>query len=147
MKYMPILAMAVAVAVTTGCMSTTKDHYRAQTSIDLGSVHFQPIVEVIEGKTAEGSASSRNTFWFFKIEKPKKFSNNISSGMGNFAFKFEDPLRAAAVYAACEAVGADILLAPRFTDEIEIGFLCFNSRRKVTVKGVPAKIIGAKEVK
>lgn len=148
MKYSPILAAVAAAAMFIGCANTTtKDHYRATPAVGIKSVVFQPQVEVIEGKTAVGTASGKSIFWIFTTEAPENRSNNLSSGAIGFLSSFEDPIRAAAVYNACEAAGADILLAPRFTESRKSVFLGFKEHRTVTVKGIPAKIVGAKEVK
>lgn len=149
MKYSPILAAVAAAAMFIGCANVTnQDHYRATPAVGIKSVQFQPQVEVIEGKTAVGTASGASIFWIFATEYPEKFSNNLSSGgaMG-FLSSFEDPIRAAAVYEACAASGADILLAPRFTESYKSVFFGFKKHKTVTVKGIPAKIVGAKEVK
>ena len=52
----------------------------------------------------------------------------------------------AAIYDACKKSGASILLAPRFIEEEETGFLWFSGKKTITVEGVPARITGAEEI-
>ena len=149
------LGAALALAVLglgTGCHSIGQDHYRAGTHAEMVGARFKPTIEPIHNaEIAKGSAKSFVLFWILPLEWPTHFSNSATSEEprgGFFAriFQHGDPLRDAAVYEACASTDADILLAPRFTEEYHSGPLWIFKQRKVWVEGIPARITGAQEI-
>ena len=143
-KTMPLAALALAAFALAGCKSTTQDFMKLPLDARIVPAKFKPIVEVMkDAGVAKGSAYGEKIFWIIPVSGPDKFASNSAAGIMAFA---EDPMKAAAVYQACKSVGADILLAPRFTEERYASFLWFNKTRKVSVEGVPAKITGAAEI-
>lgn len=143
MKKISLVFVALTAALLGGCASTVKDIHVADMNTELVSAKFKPKVEII-GESATGTAVSHSIVWgLWTKEKPDTFANQMT---GDFGFSFGSPIKDAAVYNACEKVGADILLAPIFTIKKESGILGFEKEVVVTVKGVPAKIVGAEEI-
>ena len=141
-KLLSVAIAAMAVGMFAGCRSTTQDAYRLPFEAKTVPAKFKPTVEVIENQgAAKGDASREKIFWFIPVAAPDKFSTNPSG----LSF-LDDELKSAAIYQACKATGADIILAPRFTEERYSSFLWFHRTRKVRVEGIPAKITGAEEI-
>ena len=140
------LLVLASAASLVGCASVkNEDFYRANLHTALQPAVFKPEVEVIKQELVKGFAE-KEKIWIFTTKAPNKFATNpeVSVGFGLLA----DSLESAAVYDACEKSGATILLAPRFTEEIETsGFLGLVKNVRMTVEGIPARVIGAKEVK
>lgn len=106
---------------------------------------FKQSVELLGGEEVTGTANSKSLL-LFTLAYPDKFA--VTSGYQGFSlFDYSvDPLKSAAVYDACRKSGADILVAPRFTEErFHLPFWIYNSR-KVVVKGIPAKVAGIEEI-
>ena len=141
---MAALACAGTFALAfTGCQSVSQDKYRAGFHAEIVPAKFKPLVEPIRGApTATGTADSLTAFWILPLEWPSKFSSDPNSPESCFG----DALKDAAVYEACASSGADILLAPRFTEERVTGPLWFFRKRTVSVEGIPARIVGAQEI-
>ncbi len=140
-----LAALALTIGLGTGCTSVWQDHYTAGMGAEMVDAKFKPTVETMPGAKAKGSAKSSVVFWFIPASWPNFFSSEANEETKGF-FHFRDPLREAAVYEACNASGADILLAPRFTEERHTGFLWFFRKRTVSVEGIPARVTGAKEI-
>lgn len=135
-------AALVMATLASGCHSIAQDRYRAGLQAEIIPAKFKPTVEAMPGaKPATGSAKTMTVFWILPVMWPERFAPDP-----NAPFGYGDWLRDAAVYEACAASGADILLAPRFTEERTTGLLWFFRSRKVTVEGFPARITGAKEI-
>lgn len=133
-------ACGAMLAAGAGCHSISQDHYRAGLQAEIVPAKFKPLVEPIRGsQVATGNSKSLVAFWILPLEWPKKFSNDPNTFYGDW-------LKDAAVYEACEAAGADILIAPRFKEERIAGPLWFFRMRKVSVEGIPARIVGAEEI-
>lgn len=147
-------ALALAcLGLTTGCHSVGQDHYKAGMHAEMVNAKFRPTVEPLRtSAVAKGEAKSFVLFWFIPLEWPTHFSNAANSmhARGGFFYRlfhgYNDPLRDAAVYEACAASGADILLAPRFVEERINGPLWIFRQRKVSVEGFPARITGVQEI-
>ena len=134
-------ALALA-ALASGCHSIAQDRYRAGLHAEMIPAKFKPTIEAMPvTQPATGSAKFLAVFWILPVIWPDRFSPDP-----NAPFGYGDWLRDAAVYEACKASGADILIAPRFTEERTTGLLWFFRSRKVSVEGFPAKITGAKEI-
>lgn len=132
----------VLAGLATGCHSIGRDCYRAGMQAEMIPAKFKPNVEAMRGaQPATGSAKSLTVFWILPASWPERFATDP-----NAPFGYGDPLRDAAVYEACAASGADILLAPRFTEERTTGPLWFFRSRKVSVEGFPARITGTQEI-
>lgn len=138
-----LLGVALALAaLVSGCHSIAQDRYRAGLQAEMIPAKFKPTVEVIRGApTATGSAKSMIVFWILPVMWPERFAPDPNAPFGH-----GDWLHDAAVYEACAASGADILLAPRFTEERTTGLLWFFRSRKVSVEGIPARVTGAQEI-
>ena len=156
MKQIPSFVLSMIAALTlTACTSVNQDFKRVPLDADIVPAKFKPTVEVIKTPTvARGNSESERIFWIISSKYPRKFASTgaavdaANNGFlaGLFAKNYEDPLKSAAVYDACKKAGADILLAPRFTTERYVGFLWFLRSRKVSVEGIPARIVGAEEI-
>lgn len=143
----------VALGLGTGCHSIGQDHYRAGMHAEMVGARFKPTIEPLHNaEVAKGTAKSFILFWILPLEWPTHFSNAATSDepRGGFFsrlfFHPGDPLRDAAVYEACASSDADILLAPRFTEECHCGPLWIFKQRTVSVEGIPARITGAQEI-
>lgn len=140
-----ILAVGTVMAfMLVGCSSLHQDHLRASLDAKIVPAKFKPTVVVMKDKgIVSGYADSKSIFWIIPCKTPNKFSSNPNSGGVSI---FEDQLKAAAIYDACQKCGADIILAPRFTERRFASFLWFYKERAITVEGIPAKITGAEEI-
>ena len=135
-------AALVLAGLASGCHSIGQDCFRAGMQTEMIPAKFKPNVEIIRGaQSVSGSAKSMTVFWILPAVWPERFAPDP-----NTPFGYGDPLRDAAVYEACAASGADILIAPRFTEERTVGPLWFFRSRKVSVEGIPARINGAEEI-
>ena len=142
MKIAALGAIAVSLA---GCRSTNVDEWRSDLKTQLCPAKFKPVYEVMKDKgIVSGEAEAEYTWWFWYTKAPDTFANEIG---GPLAIKLSPGVAEAAFYDACNKAGATILLAPRFTVYKEAGWFWFNGKTKVTVEGVPAKLVGAEEVK
>lgn len=138
-----LLTMAFLAAAATGCKSTVSDIYTADTDTRMIPADFKPTVEVMKDKgLVKGYAEEAYVFWIWPTEYPTEFANPSGSG-----FNLVPGLKDAAIYDACKKSGANILLAPRFTIYRETSFLWFSGKTRVTVEGVPARLVGAEELK
>ena len=146
MKTITKIAMLGALATTlVGCQSTNVDEWRSDLKTQLCPAKFKPVYEVMKDKgIVTGEAESAYTWWFWYTKSPDTFANEIG---GPVRLNLKPGEAEAAFYDACHKAGASILLAPRFTVHKEAGWFWFNGRTKVTVEGVPAKLVGAEEVK
>ncbi len=135
----------LTLCLLSGCASVKYDDVnRSNLHTTLQPAVFKPEVEVIAQKLVTGTAE-KEKFWFFTTKSPNSYVRDTSSSfnfMGN-------SLEAAAMYDACQkAEGTTIILAPRFTETRErSGFLGLISHVTVTVEGIPARVVGAHEVK
>lgn len=141
-RSIPFLAVAI---LAVGCASTKNEaFYRAPLHTAIQPAVFKPKVETLSPDLVRGYAE-KEKIWIFTTKAPNAFATNpeTSVGFGLIA----DSLESAAVYDACQKSGATILLAPRFTKEIETsGFLGLVKRIRTTVEGIPARVTGAEEV-
>lgn len=139
-----MIICAVAAIAFCGCKTTIEDHHRANLKTSLVPAKFKPTVEVMKEKgIVRGTAVKSYWFWFFGKESPDSFSHEIIDGFGGLMIP---SVANAAIYDACKKSGASILLAPRFIEEEETGFLWFSGKKTITVEGVPARITGAEEI-
>ena len=142
MKVAAIAALACAIA---GCKSTNVDEWRSDLKTSLCPAKFKPVYQVMKDKgIVTGEAECEYTWWFWTLKAPNTFANEIG---GPISFSVKPGVAEAAFYDACNKSGATILLAPRFTVYKEVGWFWFDGKTKVVVEGVPAKLIGAEEVK
>ena len=133
-----IAAMILSAIIFSACTSVNQDIKRVPLDAKIVPAKFKPTVEVIKDPAvAKGTSESEKVLWLLTTKYPNKFAPVAA---------LEDPLRAAAIYDACQKSGADIILAPRFTEERYTSFLWFFKTRKVSVEGIPAKIVGAEEL-
>lgn len=141
MKGAAVVACGLAwMALGSGCHSVAQDHYRAGLQAEILPAKFKPVVQPMDGApVAKGGSKSVTVFWILPVQWPEKFSHDPNAFYGDW-------LKDAAVYEACAKSGADILLAPRFTEERVTGPLWFFRKRNVSVEGIPAKIVGAQEI-
>lgn len=138
-------ALAVVGVSLVGCKSTNVDEWRSDLKTQLCPAKFKPVYEVMKDKgIVSGEAEAEYTWWFWYKKAPDTFANEIG---GPLALKLSPGVAEAAFYDACNKSGATILLAPRFTVYKETGWFWFNGKTKVKVEGVPAKLVGAEEVK
>lgn len=147
MKKQSMCLLVLAAATTlVGCASVkNEDFYRASLHTALQPAVFKPEVQVIKQELVRGTAE-KEKIWIFTTKSPNAFATNpeVSVGFGLLA----DSLESAAVYDACQKSGATILLAPRFIEETETsGLLGLVKNVRVTVEGIPARVVGAHEVK
>lgn len=144
MNKLVVMSCVAAATVLCGCKTTIEDHHRADLKTKLVPAKFKPVVEVMKEKgIVRGTAVKSYWFWFCSKESPDSFSHEIVDGFSGLMI----PTTAnAAVYDACKKSGASILLAPRFITEEETGFFGFSGETKITVEGVPARIVGAEEI-
>ena len=142
---MKVAAFAALAGAVVGCRSTNVDEWRSDLKTQLCPAKFKPVYEVMKDKgIVKGEAESEYTWWIWKLKSPDTFANEIG---GPISFNLNPGEAEAAFYDACNKSGATILLAPRFTVHKEVGWFWFNGKTKVTVEGVPAKLVGAEEVK
>lgn len=141
-KCMMATLLAGMGACLVGCQSTNVDTWRSDLETELCPAKFRPVYQVMKSKgIVSGTAEEGWTFWFFGYG-PNTFANEIGGPL-----TLKPGVREAAFHDACAKSGATILLAPRFTTHKETGFLWFYGKTKVTVEGVPAKLVSAEEVK
>ncbi|MCR5413487.1 MAG: hypothetical protein K6F50_02005 [Kiritimatiellae bacterium] len=132
---------AVALAVT-GCKTTLDDRWTSNLSTTLAPACFKPKYEVMKDRgIVKGTATESWWFWFISKEAPDTFTHE-RNGFASIVPTVAD----AALNNACASVGAQILLAPRYTVTKEKGILGFDGRTTVTVEGIPARLVGAEEV-
>ena len=142
---MKVAAFAALAGAVVGCRSTNVDEWRSDLKTQLCPAKFKPVYEVMKDKgIVKGEAESEYTWWIWTTKSPDTFANEIG---GPIKLALKPGEAEAAFYDACNKSGASILLAPRFTVHKEVGPLWFYGRTKVTVEGVPAKLVGAEEVK
>jgi hypothetical protein len=142
MKFAAVAALAGAIV---GCKSTNVDEWRSDLKTQLCPAKFKPVYQVMKEKgIVSGESESVYTWWIWYTKSPDTFANEIG---GPIRLNLKPGEAEAAFYDACNKAGATILLAPRFTVHKETGWFWFNGRTKVTVEGVPAKLVGAEEVK
>ena len=142
-KIMLAASVAVAAMSMVGCKSTNVDEWRSDLRTELCPAKFKPVYEVMQDKgLVKGEASASYSWWGFVGEGPDTFANEIGGPIS-----LKPGLKEAAFEDACAKAGCTILLAPRFTVYKRTGILWFNGESKVTVEGVPAKLVGAEEIK
>ena len=138
-------AFAALAAAMVGCHSTNVDEWRSDLRTQLCPAKFKPVYKVMKEKgIVSGVSESEYTWWFWYTKSPDTFANEIG---GPLSITLKPGEAEAAFYDACNKAGATILLAPRFTVYKETGWFWFNGKTRVTVEGVPAKLVGAEEVK
>lgn len=124
-----------------GCTTVQKDVHVANTNVEMQPVMFEPVTKVIGEKTI-GRATDSSTFWgLITTESPSEFVDTKEGISSSYS-----EIESAALANACEKSGADIILDPKVTTEEFVGFLGFNRETTVKVDGVPAKIVGAREI-
>lgn len=124
-----------------GCTTVEKDAFIADINVETQPIMFEPLTEVI-GDNVVGRAIYASMFWgLISTDFPDEFVSAKSSSS-----RIPSVLESAAIADACKKSGADIILDPKFTIDDYSGFLGFSRETIVKVEGVPAKIIGAKEV-
>jgi len=140
-----IAAFAALAVAITGCKSTNVDEWRSDLRTQLCPAKFKPVYEVMKDKgIVKGQATYAYKWWFISTEAPDTFANEIG---GPVKLALKPGVAEAAFYDACHKSGATILLAPRYTVTKEAGWFWFSGRTTVTVEGVPARLVGAEEVK
>lgn len=133
-----LLGLALCCA---GCTTVEKDAFIATTNVETQPIMFEPLTEVI-GKKVVGRATDSSTFWgLITTESPSEFVDTKEGISSSYS-----EIESAALANACEKSGADIILDPKVTTEEFVGFLGFNRETTVKVDGVPAKIVGAREL-
>ena len=144
MKKLVFAAAFAAVGMgIVGCQSTNVDEWRSDLKTQLCPAKFRPVYEVMKDKgIVKGEAVKEYSWWGFVGTAPDTFANEIGGPM-----TLKPGLEEAAFADACAKAGATILLAPRFTVHKEAGWFWFSGVEKVTVEGVPARLVGAEEVK
>lgn len=136
-----VYACTLASIMFVGCATVKHDVYVSNTNVDLEPVMFEPVTEVI-GKKVVGSATDSSTFWgLITTKSPSEFVDTKEGFLSSYS-----KIESAALANACEKSGADIILDPKVTTEEFVGFLGFNRETTVKVDGVPAKIVGAREL-
>lgn len=142
-KLMMAVCVAGAAMAMVGCKSTNVDEWRSDLRTELCPAKFKPVYEVMQDKgIVRGEASETYSWWGFVGEGPDTFANEIGGPIS-----LRPGLKEAAFEDACAKAGCSILLAPRFTVYKRTGILWFDGEAKVTVEGVPARLVGAEEVK
>jgi len=143
MKKLIVLGGLAAVAMAmTGCKTTLDDRWTSDLHTKLCPAAFKPKYEVMADKgIVSGKATKSYWFWFIGKESPDTYAYE-RNGFPSIVPTVAD----AALYDACSKVGAQILLAPRYTVTKEAGILWFDGSTTVTVEGVPARLVGAEEV-
>lgn len=141
-KILMVSALGAMALVMSGCRSTLVDEWRGDLDTKLCPARFKPVYEVMKDKgIVKGEAEEEFTWWFWYTKAPNTFANQIGGPL-----TLGKGCKDAAFYDACNKAGATILLAPRFTVYKERGILGFDGKTKVTVEGIPARLIGAEEV-
>lgn len=136
-----VYACTLASIMFVGCATVKQDVKVSNTNVDLEPVMFEPLTEVI-GDNVVGRAIDASMFWgLISTDFPDEFVSAKSSSS-----RIPSVLESAAIADACKKSGADIILDPKFTIDDYSRFLGFSRETTVKVEGVPAKIIGAKEV-
>ena len=142
-KIMMAMCVAGAAMAMGGCKSTNVDEWRSDLKTELCPAKFKPVYEVMQDKgIVKGEASETYSWWGFVGEGPDTFANELGGPIS-----LRVGLKEAAFEDACAKAGCTILLAPRFTVYKRKGILGFDGECKVTVEGVPARLVGAEEVK
>ncbi len=95
----------------------------------------------VQDKGIVSGEATESWSWWILRDGPDTFANEIGGPI-----TLAPGVKEAAFQDACEKAGATILLAPRFTITKKVGWFWFNGETKVKVEGVPAKLVGAKEV-
>lgn len=135
-----VAAMAMSMV---GCKWTNVDEWRSDLDTQLCPAKFKPVYEVMKDKgIVKGEAEKAWTWWIWTTSAPDTFANEIGGPL-----TLKPGVKEAAFYDACAKSGATILLAPRFTVTNKVGWFWFNGSEKVTVEGVPARLVSAEEVK
>lgn len=126
-KFLAILPLA-AVTLAVGCKSTNM----SKVSSPVATVIEAPLVaDITVGQDIKGESSATVILGLFTIGADSKFADNVnynvaqSSGM-TLPFlgdAIASNVKAAAAYKACESGNAEILVAPRYTLEVEDYFV------------------------
>lgn len=137
------IAGVLAVSMLVGCASVKQEDF-CSSGLKVQTVAcIRPKIEIMQQDFVSGTATVKK-FMGFTTEAPNVFAREMSYGCD--VRRLSDAEQAA-MYEACANAGATILLAPRFTEEIETtGFLGLCKTVTVTVEGIPARIVGAEEV-
>ena len=141
-KLMIVAALAAVSSALVGCKSTNVDEWRSDLKTTLCPAKFKPVYEVMKDKGIVTGEATESWTWWFLGDGPDTFANEIGGPL-----TLKPGVKEAAFQDACDKAGATILLAPRFTITKKIGWFWFNGETKVKVEGVPAKLVGAEEVK
>ncbi len=141
-KLIMLGGLAAITLAVTGCKTTLDDRWTSNLQTKLCPACFKPKYEVMKDKgIVTGSATDSWWFWFIPEESPDTFAYERNS------FPSIIPTVAdAALNNACASVGAQILLAPRYTVTKQKGIFGFSGSVTVKVEGVPARLVGAEEV-
>ncbi len=135
MKKNVMLSLVAAFAfIFVGCQSTNVSQPSSPVST---KIEANLKADIAVGADIEGTSSLNVLFGLIKFGGDSKFADGVTYTMGGSSallpFDTVGPVKAAAAYNACSANGADVLVAPRYTVEIEDYFV-FKTI-KVTVKG------------
>jgi len=140
-----LVCLGVLMFGAVGCKTTVDDRWRADMTAKILPATFKPTYEVMKDKgIVKGTAESTTWFWFFTTE-PDTYANELT-GHHSMGLKIGNSIASAALYNACENAGANIILAPRFIQTQEVGFLGFTRTLRVTCEGIPARLTGAEEI-
>ena len=134
--------MAVVSSAIVGCQSTNVDEWRSDLKTQLCPARFKPVYEVMKDKGVVSGSATESWTWWILGNGPDRFANEIGGPL-----TLKPGVKEAAFQDACDKSGATILLAPRFTVTKKIGWFWFDGSTTVSVEGVPARLVGAEEVK
>ena len=130
------LVMAASAFTLVGCKTTNM----SQASSPLTSVvHADLKADIAVGEDITGTSSATVILSLFKVGADSKFADGVNYAAANQAAVLDlglgtvPSMKALTIYIACNANGADVLVAPRYVVNIQ-DYLVFK-KITVTVKG------------
>jgi len=139
---MIMIAVSVLAIVTTGCTSINNNDGANAISVDRMEVPYEPILDIKAQKVS--SEAKVSVLFGFITWGQNKFADDTA--LGDFSlFAPTGQAKAAAVYKACKANNADLLLATKY--EIETKDYFVFKKISCKVAGYPATVKGIQKSK
>lgn len=138
-----ILTMTIAIiTVTTGCTSVNTNDGANAISVDRMKVSYEPVLECQKQKVSDEANVS--VLFGFITWGESKFADDTA--LGDFSlFAPTAQVKAAAVYKACKANNADLLMAAKYELKTKDYFVFKKVNCKVV--GYPATVKGIQKSK
>jgi hypothetical protein len=139
---MMVMAVAVIAIITTGCTSINTNDGANAVSVDRLQLPYEPVLECQKQKVS--NEANVSVLFGFITWGESKFADDTA--LGDFSlFAPTAQVKAAAVYKACKANNADLLMAAKYEIETQNYFVFKKVNCKVA--GYPATVKGIQKSK